>query len=203
MDNISVEAIIEFTPENKLTAAVIMMLLFALKSMSVVIHSGILFAALGIMFELPVALPLAVLGSAVVATVPYFIGRKLGEGQIEKIEKKYPKLSIVKEMRTSNDFLFVFLVRLTGILPYDIESLYMGAAGLKYKKYLFSSVLGMLQLSVPMTVIGSSVNDPTSPVFITAAVVQISLNIISVVCLFLYVRKIRKRRKEREENENY
>lgn len=48
---ISAEGIARFTPRNPLLAAVFMLLLFALKSMSVVIYSGLLYAANGMIFR--------------------------------------------------------------------------------------------------------------------------------------------------------
>ena len=190
--DITVEKIIAFTPENKLAAAGIMMLLFALKSLSVVVYSGILFAALGVMFELPYALTLAVCGSAVIASLPYFIGRKLGAGQIERLDKKYPKLSIIKAMRTSNVFMFVLLTRLLGVLPFDIVSIYMGAAGIKFKSYILGSVLGMLQLSIPMTVMGYALEDPDSPTFIASAAVQLGISVVSFIGMAVFVKKTKK-----------
>ena len=169
-----------------------MMGLFALKSLSVVVYSGILFAALGVMFKLPAALFLAVCGSAIMATIPYFIGQKLGAGQIEKLDEKYPKLSIIKSMRTSNDFLFVLLTRLLGVIPFDIASLYMGAAGLRFKSYILGSVLGMLQLSVPMTVMGYAADDPSSPMFIISGVVQLFISVASFIGMYFFVRKTKK-----------
>ena len=199
MRNITIDEIINFTPKNKAAAIVVMMLLFALKSLSVVMYSGVLFAALGVMFKLPYALALSILGCAVMASVPYGIGRLIGAGQIEKIEAKYPKFSILKELRTSNDFLFVLLSRLIGILSFDVVSLYMGSAEMKYKPYLLASVIGMLQLAVPMTVMGESVDDPTSPAFVISAVVQIVMTVGSTLALFIYLKKVKKKSKETAE----
>ena len=196
--DITVEKIIEFTPENKLAAAGIMMLLFALKSLSVVVYSGILFAALGVMFELPNALMLAVCGSAVIATLPYLIGRKLGAGQIDKLDRKYPKLSIIKDMRTSNVFMFVLLTRLLGVLPFDVVSLYMGAAGIKFKSYILGSVLGMLQLSMPMTVMGYAIDDPSSPTFIISGAVQLSISVASFVGMYFFMKNTKKNKLQDE-----
>lgn len=190
--DITVEKIIDFTPENKIAAAGIMMFLFALKSLSVVVYSGILFAALGVMFELPYALILAVCGSAVIAMIPYFIGRKLGTGQIERLDKKYPRLRIIKAMRTSNVFMFVLLTRLLGVLPFDIVSLYMGTAGIKFKSYILGSVLGMLQLSIPMTVMGYAIDDPDSPTFIISGAVQLFISVASFIGMYFFVRRTKK-----------
>ncbi len=199
MRDVTIDEIVSFTPKNKAAAIVVMMLLFALKSLSVVMYSGVLFAALGVMFKLPYALALAILGSVVMASVPYGIGRLIGAGQIEKIEAKYPKLYILKELRASNDFLFVLLARLIGVLPFDVVSLYMGSAEMKYRPYLLASVLGMLQLAVPMTVMGYSVDDPTSPAFIISAAVQIVMTVGSTLAFFIYINKVKKKGKETTE----
>ena len=166
-----------------------MLLLFALKSLSVVVYSGILFAALGIMFELPYALLLAVCGSAVIAVIPYCIGRKLGDRQIERLDRKYPRLKTVKAMRTSNVFLFVLLTRLLGVLPFDIVSLYMGCVRMKFKSYILGSALGMLQLSIPMTVMGYAADDPDSPAFIISAAAQLSISVASFIGMAVFVKK--------------
>lgn len=199
MRNITIDQIVNFTPKNPLAAIAIMMLLFALKSLSVVMYSGILFAALGVMFELKYALPLAIMGCAVIASVPYGIGRLIGAGQIARLEAKYPKLSILEEMRASNDFLFVLLPRMLGILPYDVVSIYMGSAEIKYKTYLPASVLGMLQFAIPMTVMGYSVDDPSSPAFIASVCVHLGVSAASFIALFFFVRKTRA---EKRKNEN-
>lgn len=198
MRNLSVDQIINFTPKNPFGAVCIMMLLFALKSLSVVMYSGVLFAALGIMFELPYALPLSILGCVVMASLPYAIGRMIGAGQIEKIEAKYPRFSILQEMRRENDFLFVLLARLLGVLPFDVVSIYMGAAEVKYKTYLPASVLGMLQLALPMTIMGSAVDDPSSPEFIISLCVQIGTSLISFAVLFILIRKMRAAKRKSE-----
>ena len=77
-DRFSVDEVLRFTPSEPWLAAVIMLLLFALKSLSVVVYCGILYAADGILFPLPVAILMNILGTAVMVSVPYFIGRRRG-----------------------------------------------------------------------------------------------------------------------------
>ena len=77
-DKFSVDEVLRFTPSEPWLAALIMLLLFALKSLSVVVYCGILYAADGILFSLPVAILMNILGTAVMVSVPYFIGRRRG-----------------------------------------------------------------------------------------------------------------------------
>ena len=88
-DKFSVDEVLRFTPSEPWLAALIMLLLFALKSLSVVVYCGILYAADGILFSLPVAILMNILGTAVMVSVPYFIGRRRG-GDIPACRVSYP-----------------------------------------------------------------------------------------------------------------
>ena len=76
--DITVEGILNYTPENPIRAVFMMLGLFALKSLSIVIYSGILYVINGILFPLPAAIIMNICGSAVMVTLPYVIGRKMG-----------------------------------------------------------------------------------------------------------------------------
>ena len=52
-DRITIDSIMSYTPSNLFVAAVILLLLYALKSVSIVIYSGILYAVSGRLFPLP------------------------------------------------------------------------------------------------------------------------------------------------------
>ena len=68
-DRFSVDGVLHYSPRNPLTAVLFMLFLFALKSLSVFIFSGILFAASGILFPLPAAIAVSPL-FAVAEPVP-------------------------------------------------------------------------------------------------------------------------------------
>lgn len=55
-DRFSMDGVLHYSPRNPLLAVLFMLFLFALKSLSVFIFSGILFAASGILFPLPAAI---------------------------------------------------------------------------------------------------------------------------------------------------
>ena len=59
-DQITAENIVNFTPDNPFLAVCVILLLFALKSVSVVIYGGILYAASGILFSLPAAIAVGI-----------------------------------------------------------------------------------------------------------------------------------------------
>lgn len=163
--DMGLEELLAYTPESPALAALLVLCLFALKSMSVVIHSGILYALAGILFPLPAAILIGVMGTVIAFSVPYLLGKRLGAEHVERLIAENPKLQSVKEMRSDNEFLFVFLVRLMG-LPMDLVSMYFGAVKIHYKTYILAGVLGMLPHSIPYIVMGMSAEDAGSPTFL-------------------------------------
>lgn len=179
--DLTVSEVLEFTPANPWIAAFVLLGLFALKSISIIIYSGILFTASGILFPLPVAIFLNILGLVIMATIPYLIGRCTGASAVDRILNKYPKATHLRQLRQENDFLFALSVRLFRILPSDVVSLYMGAIEMQYKNYLLGSLIGMLPSAISFAVMGINITDITSPQFIVALCVELLCIAISIV----------------------
>lgn len=189
-DRISVDDIFRYTPSNSFLAATVLLFFFALKSMSMVIYVGLLYAAAGIMFPLHQAIIVNLLGTAIMVTVPYYIGRKGGAEFIGRIIKKYPKMAILKEVRKGSDFWFSFIIRLVGMFPSDIISMYMGSIELRFWPYLWSCLLGFLPPVITFSVMGMSLADIHSPNFKIALGVEIACVISSAILGFFYVRNL-------------
>lgn len=187
-DDISVDDILRFTPTNPVLAAVVMLALFALKSLSIVIFIGILYTVNGILFSLPIAIMINLCGIAITVTLPYMLGKKIGSEAANNITEKYPRAEAFRKFCSGNDFFFSFIVRLIGLLPCDIVSIYMGAIAMPYAKYLFGCLLGMLPQMIAFSVIGMSITNLQSPVFATAVCVEI-LIIAGTAIFFTFYRK--------------
>ena len=186
---ITPDLITNLMPNNQIMAAVFMILIFGLKSLFVFIYCGILYAACGMIFPIPIAILVNVIGTAVMISVPYFFGRRSGSKYIEKIVEKHPKMSILNEAEDTNSFLLSFAVRVIGILPYDMVSAYFGARGISYGEYLLSGVLGSLPGIVAFSIMGMSAHDVTSPVFLISAGAQLFIMLLSVMVYILWVKR--------------
>ena len=191
-DRFSVENVLRASPQNMPLAALFMMLLFALKSVSVFIYCGILFIASGIIFPMPAAILVNLLGAAVMVSLPYWLGRRMGGELIDSIVCKYPKTAFLRQLRMENELFLSFITRIINILPSDILSLYMGASGIHYGRYLLGSIAGMLLTIVTFPIVGSSITDPDSPLFIASVAVQVVVTVVSVTGYAVYLRKKRK-----------
>ncbi len=188
-DRFTVDGVLSYTPENAVLSAAFMMFLFALKSISVFIFSGILFAANGILFPLPAAILLNVLGAAVMVSLPYWLGRRLGGDVVGRIVEKYPKAAAFRQLQTGHELLFSFIARAVNILPSDIVSLYMGAMGISYRKYLSGSILGMLLSLITFPIMGMNIANPGSPAFLWSIGIQAAVSAVSIGGFWLGRRK--------------
>lgn len=187
-EELSVEGIARYMPKNPWLAAIVMLALFALKSLSIVIYSGLLYAANGILFPLPVAIVLNLIGTVIMVSLPYLIGRRTGASAVDEIRAKYPKAEAIRNLRAKNDFLFSFLVRMAR-LPSDVVSLYMGAVHVEYKKYLLGSLLGMLPHTITYPIMGMSIRDIRSPQFIISLCAEIAYILVTSAVYTLYRKK--------------
>lgn len=193
-DAFTVDSIVEGSPENMALSALMMLALFALKSISIVLYSGILYITSGILFPLPVAILVNVLGTLVMLTIPYCLGRLMGRRALDHIHEKYPKAAFMDEFRAGGDFMFSLVVHVINLLPTDLVSIYMGAAGLRYVPYAAGGTLGLLVTAVLFPITGMSITRPASPAFLISVALEIAVTLASVIA----VRCVRRRRARRE-----
>ena len=188
-DSFSVDGIVSLTPANSFLAALVMLLLFALKSVSLVIYGSLLFAASGILFPLPVAVAVNLLGTVIMATIPYLIGEKEGSEKVRKMVEKHPRAAMLQSMQRQNDFFFCFLIRLIGLIPSDLVGAYMGASEIRYLPYIAGSLLGMLPNMITFPLMGMNIRNIRSPEFLIAAGIQIGLTLLSLAFYVFYRKK--------------
>ena len=189
-DAITLDGILRITPRNIVPAAFLMLGLFALKSVSVVMYCGILYAASGILFSLPLAIAVNLLGTCVMSAVPYFLGKSMGLTFIDRIESRNKNAALLSRFRRENTWHYAFLIRIINLLPYDVVSAYFGATKTAFLPYLFGSVLGMIGPCVLFPILGMNITDPTSPQFMIAAAIELAIMAVSGVSVFAARRKV-------------
>lgn len=183
-------SIISLIPKNSFSAALVLLALYALKSISVLFPILALQIAAGIIFPLYIALPLNCAGTAIAYSIPYVIGRFSGASLAEQLTAKYPKARDFVDVQRDSDIFISFILRAVSCLPADIVSLYLGSIKIKYTHYIIWGVIGTLPGLIPATVAGSEITDPSSAAFI----ISVLLTVISSVGSVLIYRIYKKRR---------
>ena len=180
-NDITVQTVLNYTPESPFAAAIVILLLYALKSVSFVFPIAVLQIATGHLFQTPVALVINFLGRAVTLSIPYWVGHFSGSGLIDNLQGKYPKLKIICDRQGQNPIFISFLLRTFSFLPGDAVSLYLGATGIPFPYYLAGGVLGTALGVILATVLGSSITEPGSPAFWLSALLMALMAAISVI----------------------
>ena len=178
-DELSVQNISRLVTENVALSALILLLLYALKSLSVAFPIAVLEVVAGIVFPLPIALLLNLIGIVIVLTIPYHIGRLSGHDLADQIIGRNKWLERISEYQSKNAFFVSFLLRVIAILPGDIVSMYLGASGIRFPQFLTGCLLGALPRMIAYTIAGDSIMTPNSPAFIISVLLSFLLAVIS------------------------
>ncbi len=120
--HMTVESLLSHTEGNSLAGALMLLLLFGNKSLSIVIPLPSHYLAGGMLYSPLKVLAISHMGLAITLSIPYFLERWAGGAGIDYILTRYPKMEKVIVMQKKNEFFSNFIVRIIGWFPYDILS---------------------------------------------------------------------------------
>ena len=165
-----------------------LLLLFALKSLSVFFASIVLYTVAGLLFPLPAAILVNALGVIVMASEAYLMGRIFGSDLIGTIAEKYPKVQPILHLQDKKPFLFTFLLRMLKVSNVDISSMYMGASHTKFAPYLAASFLALIPELILYAVLGSSISDLNPTAAIITIIIFGCITVASLLIMAYLVR---------------
>ncbi|MEG1782260.1 MAG: VTT domain-containing protein [Oscillospiraceae bacterium] len=186
---VGIDDILGLSGSSALFAFVLLMFLYAIKSVVMFIPIMALYLAGGAIFSnMFLGMAVNILGIAVSISVGYFTGRSLGWQKVEKLYERYPKIKEISDFETDNSFFFSFIIRVVGIVPCDLVSIYCGFSRIPYLQFMGGSIFGMLPGVILTSIMGASIRDPLSPAFIISTLCQIFTTCVSL----LVYRKMKK-----------
>lgn len=198
--NVSVETLLAFTPQDPVKAMIIMLLLYALKSATVFFPLIILEIAVGHLFSPWAALGINFVGMLIVLTIPYLIGKAAGIDAIQKLAQKYPRFGEIIGKQKDNALFLCFFLRIISCLPGDVVTMYLGATRTPFWQNLIIGALGLLPGMILATFMGNSIQDPASPAFWLSAILMATLASLSALLYYAYRRKLQKRAATEEQH---
>jgi len=161
--------------------------LYLLKSVSFGLPFALLYIGVGSIYPLGAALVINLIGIAVNMQIPYFVGRRSGEALVEKITKKFPRVRKLEEFSSQSACFFSFMVKFIGKIPHEITNALLGSLSVPYIPYMTGGLLGLMPTMVTTTLVGSSLREPGSPMFLISLGMVILLTAVSLI---LYRRKL-------------
>jgi uncharacterized membrane protein YdjX (TVP38/TMEM64 family) len=154
--------------------------------------SGLLFGAiLGALYTIIIA--------TVSALVPFSIARRLGREWVEsKLTGK--RLDEVYEQSSgSNGFLFVLLMRLVPIIPWEIQNYIAGLTKIPIPTFLLATMIGIVPITGSLAFLGEAIQDPGSWQFYVAIGINIFAILIPVIVVYFRNRKSKREQAEQTE----
>ncbi len=181
----TVEGVLSYMPDNLILAALLLLGMYVLKSLSVVFPILVLQVAAGLFFPLGVAMTLNIVGTALTYTVPYLIGRFSGAEAVSRLLEKYPKINVSANGQKNSVWFPSFILRAVSCLPGDIVSMYLGSVKTPYFPYVTASVIGTLPGLIPATIAGMSMMNPKSTAFIVSVIATVLTSAGSIIIYYL------------------
>jgi uncharacterized membrane protein YdjX (TVP38/TMEM64 family) len=130
------------------------------------------------------------------AFVPFYMARRLGRDWVEsKLEGK--KLDeIYQQSAGSRGFVFVMLLRLIPLLPWEVQNYVAGLTKVSPLTFIAGTMLGIIPGSFSLVFLGAAATDPTSWQFVAAVGLKIVTALIPVVAIYVRSRRSKGLRKE-------
>jgi uncharacterized membrane protein YdjX (TVP38/TMEM64 family) len=147
--------------------SVILLGLFCLKAVIMVIPMISLYITAGLLLPFEASLAVILTGMFCTMSITYSIGRRLNSDKVReffmrKTNNHKAAVFLLKQRAPNNSV--CFLARLSP-LPFDLVSLYMGASGIKFSRYVVITFLGEAPVMIPYMFFGDAVLNPLSREF--------------------------------------
>lgn len=146
--------------------ALAILLLFAVKSVIPIYPTSTVCFLTGAVLPMYFAIPVNIMGFAVLLTVRYFWGSRFGAGNAWKIISKTDTLRrLIQQDGKGNSALLVALRLVPGIPVNSISGIY-GSFDFGYVKFILFSIIGFMPRLISYTFVGRNIFDPLSAGFL-------------------------------------
>lgn len=183
------EFILRYIPAGPVLAPAVLLAMYSLKSISVFLPMLPLQLAAGYLFPAPEAIAVNAAGYALGNWISYRRGRRAGAETMDKLVAEHPRLTVFFSGSGENYVFLSFLLRVIGMIPMDVTSMYLGYTGVAFLPYMLASVAGALPKIAAITLMGDSIRDPSSSAFIISAAFTLGLSLLSSLLFLLYKRR--------------
>lgn len=138
---------------------------------------AVLAVAGGMIFGLGLGTLYTIIGAVCGGTLSFFISRTFGRGLVEKLIKG--KGEWFEDGIEKRGFLFIFILRLIPLVPFDVISYGAGLSKIKYKDFTLATSIGIIPGVLVYTNLGDKSGNLFSAQFLGAVLILVLLIIFS------------------------
>jgi len=150
-------------------------------------------AAAGLLFGLLPGVLLAMFSAVISSFIPFYLSRSLGREWAEKRLNNEQLKAAYQKSEGQGGFLFVLLMRLIPVLPWEVQNYVAGLTKVKIPTFLLGTIIGIIPGSFALVFLGDSVSDPTSWQFFAAIGINVVFFLLPVIYLFI-MNRVEKRK---------
>lgn len=162
LDILHVDEIIAAVDDNRPMAALVILALFAVKGFTCIPYA-VITVGCALIFELPLAITINIVGTILCISVSYFVGRFSKELTFDGMLDKHPKLRRYFTNAQNYSFTFVFAVH-TLHISMEAQGVLFGLLRTRYLPYVAGSLIALMPSMLWYTVIGNDF-DFSNPLF--------------------------------------
>jgi uncharacterized membrane protein YdjX (TVP38/TMEM64 family) len=119
------------------------------------------------------------------ACIPFYMARMLGREWVEKQVKGKKIEKFYQRSEGSTGFLFIMLMRLIPVLPWEVQNYAAGLTQVKLPTFVSGTAVGILPGSFSLVFLGASATDPTSWQFFVAVGLKVVTALIPILGIYL------------------
>ena len=181
---------------NKLGAFFTVIALFTVKGIFPLLPLSVLFIGTGLVFPAPLAAFINILGFAILVSIKYVWGKKLGGGGAHKVLVKSEVVYDFMDLGGKGNWWMLVILRFVPFIPINTVSRIYGATSMDYWRFCLFSVLGFLPRIVMWSIIGVNITDPFTVSFMAPIIILLTISGISVLVLRTMLNYIDKNKKK-------
>ena len=175
-----------------LTVALIIIAFTVIKSFALIFPPAIILAVSGLLFDnVWTAIAVNAIAVALSVILPYYFGKFAGKDLLDSLKKKFPKIKKLDEFAGQNEFMVVYVVKASGVIPSDLMSVIYGAMNVNFFKFFLASNLGMLPFNILFSLLANK-GDLSNP-YTLLYIIPIP---VFVVIMSVVVKRMTKKNKE-------
>ncbi|MCR4614656.1 MAG: VTT domain-containing protein [Clostridiales bacterium] len=135
----------------------VLILFSVIKSFALVFPPAVLYALSGVVFKghYGQAVLVNLIATVLSLSLPYFLGKFTGKPMIDSLKGKFSSIKKIDDFAEANDFVLVFIIKASGLLPSDLSSVIFGSLNIPYWKYMIAANIGMLPLNLLWALLGA------------------------------------------------
>ena len=185
--DISIEnaaALSTYISGGTLTVALIIIAFTVIKSFALIFPPAIILAISGILFDnVWTAILVNAIAVALSVILPYFFGKFAGKDLLDTLKARFPKIKKLDDFAGQNEFMVVYVVKASGVVPSDLMSVIYGAMNVNFWKFFIASNLGMLPFNVLFSFLANKgdLSNPYSLLYIIPIPIFVALRAILIL----------------------